>query len=147
MIRCVNVEWFPLAVLSALFATLVSIFAQIGLHEVDSSLATAVRALVMTLCVVLVVVAIGKGPQLAQLTRRDVGFLALSGVAGAASWLFYFAALKTADASKVAPVDRASVLFVLVLSALFLGEKITVKTATAGILIFVGILLLAVNLD
>ena len=140
-------EWFPLAMLSALFAALVSIFARIGLRAVDSTVATTVRALVMTLCVVLIVIAIGKGPEFAQLTRRDVGFLALSGIAGAASWLCYFAALKLADASKVAPVDRASVLFVLVLSALFLGEKITVKTTIAGILIFAGILLLAVKLD
>jgi transporter family protein len=68
----------------------------------------------------------------------------LSGVAGAISWLLYFAALKMADASKVAPVDRASLLFVLILSALLLGEKITLKTALAGTLIFIGVLLLAI---
>ena len=140
-------EWFLLAVLSAFFAALVSIFAEIGLQGVDSTVATAARAIVMMLLLLIFVVSIGKGPQLTQFTSKDMGFIILSGIAGALSWLFYFAALKLADASKVAPVDRASVLFVMVLAALFLGEKITLKTATAGILIFIGILLLAVKLD
>jgi transporter family protein len=79
---------------------------------------------------------------LVNFTRKDLGFIFLSGVAGALSWLFYFAALKMADASKVAPVDRASVLIVIILAAVFLGEKITLKTAMAGLLIFIGLLLL-----
>ena len=140
-------EWFILAVFSAFFAALVSIFAKIGLQGVDSTVATAVRAIVMMLFIVIFVASIGKGTQLTQLTGKDMGFIVLSGIAGALSWLFYFAALKLADASKVAPVDRASILFVLLLSVLFLGEKITLKTAVAGILIFIGILLLAVKLD
>jgi transporter family protein len=140
-------QWFLLAVLSAFFAALVAIFAKIGLQDVDSTVATAVRAIVMMLFIVIFVMSIGKGSQLTQFTSKDMGFIILSGIAGALSWLFYFAALKLADASKVAPVDRASVLFVMVLSALFLGEKITLKTATAAILIFIGILLLAVKLD
>jgi transporter family protein len=140
-------QWFLLAVLSAFFAALVSIFAKIGLQNVDSTVATAVRAIVMMLFIVIFVMSIGKGSQLTQFTSKDMGFIILSGIAGALSWLFYFASLKLADASKVAPVDRASVLFVMVLSVLFLGEKITLKTATAAILIFIGILLLAVKLD
>ena len=136
-------EWFVLALLSAVFAALVAIFAKIGLQGVDSTVATAVRAIVMMVIVVILAISLGKGHQLTQLTSKDMGFVILSGVAGALSWLFYFAALKLADASKVAPLDRASVLFVLVLSALFLGEKITVKTAAAGLLIFIGVLLLA----
>lgn len=140
-------EWFLLAVLSAFFAALVAIFAKIGLQGVDSTVGTAARAIVMTLFIVIFVISIGKGPQLTQLTSKDMGFIILSGVAGALSWLFYFAALKLADASKVAPVDRASVLIVMVLAAFFLGEKITLKTATAGVLIFIGLLLLAMKLD
>ncbi|MFB0501439.1 MAG: EamA family transporter [Candidatus Bathyarchaeia archaeon] len=140
-------EWFILATLSALFAALVSIFAKIGLQGVDSTVATAVRAIVMMLFIVIFLISIGKGPQLTQFTSKDMGFIVLSGIAGALSWLFYFAALKLADASKVAPVDRASVLIVMVVAALFLGEKITLKTATAGILIFIGLLLFAVKLD
>ena len=138
------VDWFVLAVLDAFFAALVAIFAKIGLQGVDSNVATAVRAIVMTVFTVGFVVAMGKGPQLTQLTSKDMIFIVLSGVAGAISWLLYFAALKMADASKVAPVDRASLLFVLILSALLLGEKITLKTALAGTLIFIGVLLLAI---
>lgn len=140
-------EWFLLAALSAFFAALVSIFAKIGLQGVDSTVGTAARAIVMVLFIVVFVISSGKGPQLTQFTSKDMGFIILSGIAGALSWLCYFAALKLADASKVAPVDRASVLIVMVLAALFLGEKVTLKTATAGVLIFVGLLLLAVKLD
>jgi transporter family protein len=140
-------EWFLLAALSAFFAALVSIFAKIGLQGVDSTVGTAARAIVMVLFIVVFMISSGKGPQLTHFTSKDMGFIILSGIAGALSWLFYFAALKLADASKVAPVDRASVLIVMVLAALFLGEKVTLKTATAGVLIFVGLLLLSVKLD
>jgi transporter family protein len=138
------VDWFILAILDAFFAALVAIFAKIGLQGVDSNVATAVRTIVMAIFIIGFVVAIGKGPQLTQLTRKDVFFIVLSGVAGAISWLLYFAALKLADASKVAPIDRASVLFVLILSALILGERIALKTAIAGVLIFIGVLLLII---
>lgn len=140
-------EWLLLAVFSAFFAALVAILAKIGLQGVDSTVATAARAVVMMLFIVVFALSTGKGPQLTQFTSKDMGFIILSGVAGALSWLLYFAALELADASKVAPVDRASVLIVMVLAALFLGEKITLKTATAGVLIFIGLMLLAVKLD
>ncbi len=136
-------EWFVLALLSAVFAALVTIFAKIGLHGVDPTVVTAIRAIVMMVIVVIIAISIGRGHQLTQLTSKNVGFVILSGVAGALSWLFYFAALKLADASKVALLDRASVLFVIVLSALFLGEEVTLKKAAAGLLIFTGVLLLA----
>ncbi len=140
-------QWFILALLSAFFAALVSIFAKIGLRGVDSNVAAAARAMIMMLLIVIVVISTGKGHQLTQFTSKDMGFIVLSGIAGALSWLFYFAALKLADASKVAPIDRASVLFVIVLSVLLLDEKITFTTATAAVLIFIGILLLVVKLD
>jgi transporter family protein len=124
------------------FAALVAIFAKVGLQGVDSNVATAVRAIVMTAFIVGFVIAMGKGPQLTQLTSKDMIFVVLSGAAGAISWLLYFAALKMADASKVAPVDRSSLLFVLILSVLLLGEKITLKNGLAGTLTFIGVLLL-----
>jgi len=135
--------WFVLAVLSAFFAALVPIFAKIGLAEIDSSVATAVRAIVMTILIVAFVLSIGKASQLTQLSRKEMGFIILSGVAGALSWLCYFAALRLADVSQVAPIDRASLLIAMVLAALVLGEKITHVKALAGVLIFAGILLLA----
>ena len=98
------VDWFILAILDAFFAALVAILAKVGLQSVDSNVATAVRAIVMAVFMVGFVIAIGKGPQLTQLTSKDMIFIVLSGVAGAISWLLYFAALKMADASKVAPV-------------------------------------------
>ena len=136
-----------MAILSAFFAALVSILAKIGLQGVDSTVATAMRAIVMTFFTVIFAISTGKGPQLTQSSSKHVGFIILSGIAGALSWLFYFAALRLADASKVAPVDRASVLIVMVLAALFLGEGITLKTAVAGVFVFVGLLLFAVKLD
>jgi transporter family protein len=142
-----DMEWFVLAALSAFFAALVAIFAKIGLQGVDSTVGTAARAIIMTLFVVTLVVSSGKGSQLFQFTGKDMGFIILSGVAGALSWLFYFAALRIADASRVAMVDRASVLIVVAMSAIFLGEKITPKTAAAAALIFLGLLILAVRLD
>lgn len=140
-------EWVLLAALSAFFAALVSVFAKIGLQGVDSTVASTVRAMVMMIFLVVFVLSIGKGSQLTQFTGKDMGYIVLSGVAGALSWLFYFAALKLADVSKVAPIDKASVLVVMVLSAFFLGEKITLRTAIAGILIFIGVLLLALKLE
>jgi transporter family protein len=139
-----EIGWFTLALLDAFFAALVAIFAKIGLQNVDSDVATAIRAIVMAVFIIALVISIGKGPKIVQLTSKEAAFILLSGVAGALSWLFYFASLKLADASKVAPVDRASVLFVIILSALLLGEKITLKTAAGDILIFLGVLLLAI---
>jgi len=136
--------WLVLAVLSAFFAALVPILAKIGLAEVDSSVATATRAIVMMFFIVVFVLSIGKGGQLGQLTSKNMGFIILSGVAGALSWLCYFAALKLADVSQVAPIDRASLLIAIVLAALLLGEKITLVKGLAGVLIFAGILLLAI---
>jgi transporter family protein len=90
------------------------------------------------------VLSIGKGGQLGQLTSKNMGFIILSGIAGALSWLCYFAALKLADVSQVAPIDRASLLIAIILAVLLLGEKMTLVRAIAGVLIFAGILLLAI---
>ena len=142
-----DMEWFFLAALSAFFAALMAIFAKIGLEGVvDHTVGAAARAIIMALFIVTLVITTGKGYQLTQFTSKDMGFIILSGIAGALSWLFYFAALKLTDASKVAIIDRASVLIVIILSTLFIGEKITLKTVTAGALIFIG-LLLAINPD
>ncbi len=137
--------WFVLAVLSAFFAALVPIFAKIGLAEIDSNVATAIRATVITIITVAFVLSIGKGSQLTQLTSQEMGFIILSGIAGAFSWLCYFAALKLANVSQVAPIDRASLLIAILLAALVLGERITLAKALAAVLIFAGILLLAIH--
>ena len=146
--RCGWVEsmnWLTWALLSALFAGLTAILAKIGVTGVDSNLATAVRT-----TVVLVFawgVALATTPLLAvtQLPRRTWLFLALSGVATGLSWLCYFHALKLGPASKVAPIDKLSVVFVLAFAAIFLGEPLTWKTIVGGALIASGAVLLALK--
>ncbi|MGQ9478997.1 MAG: EamA family transporter [Thermoproteota archaeon] len=134
--------WFILALLSALFAALVTIFGKIGLKTVDSTVAAGVRAVIMATTMIIIIFTLGKSSQIMDLTSRDMLFILISGVCGALSWVFYFAALKLADASKVATIDRASILFIILLSYLVLGEELSLKTVTAGILVFLGALIL-----
>ncbi|MGC8831754.1 MAG: EamA family transporter [Thermoproteota archaeon] len=134
--------WLILAFLSAIFAALVTIFGKMGLKTVDSTVATGVRAIIMAVTMVGIILLLGKSSQITQLTSRDMLFIILSGVSGALSWVFYFAALKLADASKVATIDRSSILFIIILSYLILGEELSLKTVTAGVLVFLGALIL-----
>lgn len=136
-------NWIFYAVASAVFAALVAIFGKIGLKGVDSTLATAVRAVVMALFLVIVAFSLGKFQTLGTLTGKPLLFIILSGVAGALSWLFYFFAIKHGPVSGVVAIDRTSVVFALVLAALFLGETLTLKTALGGALILGGALLVA----
>lgn len=136
--------WLILAFLSAFFAALVTIFGKIGLKTVDSTVAAGVRALIMAATMIGMIMLLGRTSQIAELTQRDMLFIILSGVSGALSWVFYFAALKLADASKVATIDRTSILFIIVLSYLILGEELSLKTVAAGILVFLGALILII---
>jgi transporter family protein len=136
--------WLILAFLSAFFAALVTIFGKIGLKTVDSTVAAGVRAVIMAATMIGIIILLGRTSQVAELTQRDMFFIILSGVSGALSWVFYFAALKLADASKVATIDRTSILFIIVLSYLVLGEEVSLKTAAAGILVFLGALILMI---
>ncbi|MEM3648173.1 MAG: EamA family transporter, partial [Thermoproteota archaeon] len=91
--------WLILAFLSAFFAALVTIFGKIGLKTIDSTVAAGVRAVIMAATMIGIIMLLGRTSQLTQLTQRDMFFIILSGVSGALSWVFYFAALKLADAS------------------------------------------------
>ncbi|HDL8083783.1 TPA: EamA family transporter, partial [Yersinia enterocolitica] len=119
--------WLIYALLSALFASLVAIFGKIGLQHLDANTATAVRAVVMALFLVGVVVVQGKfnlvGTVLAD--KKSLLFVVLSGVAGALSWLFYFLAIKNGNVSQVAPIDKLSVVFAVILAFILFGEKIS----------------------
>jgi len=137
-----NLAWLILAFLSAFFAALVTIFGKIGLKTVDSTVAAGVRAVIMALTMIGIIILLGKSSQIAELNRRDMIFIILSGVSGALSWVFYFAALKLTEASKVATIDRTSILFIIVLSYLILGEEVSLKTFIAGALVFLGTLVL-----
>ena len=137
--------WFVYALISSVSAALVAIFGKIGLSNVDSTLATTLRAIIMAVFLVIASLALGKlnGVSVSNLAARDWLFIALAGVAGAISWLFYFLALKVGMVNSVVVVDRLSVVFVVALAAIFLGEALTWKTAL-GVLLMVGGALLVV---
>ncbi len=138
-------SWILYASLSAVFASLVSIFGKIGLKNVDSTLATTVRSVVMAGFLVLTSLALGKYKTLSSIDGRTFLFIALSGIAGATSWLFYFFSLKNGPAGGVAALDRLSIVFVVILAALFLGEGITWKTGLGSVLILSGAILFAIK--
>ena len=138
--------WLVYALLSALCAAFVSIFGKVGLTGLDSSAATAVRAAIMALFLMGVVVAEGHAADLPQVfaDRKALAFVALSGIAGALSWLFYFLALKDGAVTQVAPIDKLSVVFAVVLAAIIFGEKVSLTHGIAIAMIAAGGLLLAI---
>ncbi|MEO7413702.1 MAG: EamA family transporter [Opitutaceae bacterium] len=136
-------NWLPWALLSALFAGITAILAKIGVRDVDSNLATAVRTFVVLVFAWAVALASNPISALSGLSRKTWLFLTLSGIATGLSWLCYFRALQLGEASKVAPIDKLSVVFVLVFGAIFLGESLTAKTCVGGALIASGAVVLA----
>ncbi len=116
-------EWFYWAIFSAIFAALTAIFAKIGLEGIDSDLATLVRTFVIIIVLTLFVFFTGKWSNPFELSGKTWLFLVLSGLATGASWVCYFRALKIGEASKVAPVDKLSLLLVALFAVLFLGER------------------------
>jgi len=136
--------WFSWALCSAFFAGLTAILTKVGVQHVDSNLATAVRTTVVVIAAWLVAM-IAPRLQTTPLSSRSLTFLILSGLATAASWLCYFRALQLGKASQVAPVDKLSVLFTLVLAAVFLGEMLTWMHWLGGSLIALGVVILAVT--
>ncbi len=129
------------ALLSALTAGLVAIFGKIGLEKVDTTLATAIRAVVMAGILVLAAIFLKKW-NFSQIDSKAYLFILLAGIAGATSWLFYFLALKTGPATSVAAIDRLSIIFVIIFAAILLGESISAKVILGGVLIIAGALLL-----
>lgn len=136
-------NWLTWSLLSALFAGLTAILAKIGVTGIDSNLATAVRTAVVLVFASSIALATQPASAVLAWSGRTWLFLSLSGLATGCSWLCYFRALQLGDASKVAPIDKLSVVFVLVLAALFLGEALTWKTALGGTLIAAGAIILA----
>jgi transporter family protein len=136
-------NWLLLAVLAAVFAALTTIFAKIGVRDVSSNLATAIRTVVILLLAWGIVAATGEMAQLRTVTPQTWLFLILSGVATGLSWICYFAALQKGPASIVAPIDKTSLALVIVLAALFLGETLTWKTALGGGLVVIGAIVAA----
>ncbi len=135
--------WFVYASLSAVFAALTTIFAKIGLNGINSNLATAIRTVVILAMSWMIVFITGNNKQLGAITSKGWVFLILSGLATGASWLFYFKALQMGDASKIAPIDKMSVVITMILAFVFLKEPVTLKTVIGGVLISAGVLVLA----
>ncbi len=136
-------NWFHWALLSALFAGLTAILAKIGITGVDSNLATAVRTTVVLVFTWAIALATPGVASLQTFSKRTWIFLALSGMATGLSWLCYFRALQLGQASRVAPVDKLSVVFAIALAALLLHERLTWQHWVGGSLIVAGAIVMA----
>ena len=134
--------WWVYALLSAVFAAATSILAKVGIEDVDSNLATAIRTVVVVLLAWGMVFLTNAQNGIADISKKSWLFLILSGLATGASWLCYYKALQMGEVSKVAPIDKLSVVITLVLAFIFLHEEFTVKSLIGCILIGIGTLLL-----
>jgi transporter family protein len=137
-------QWLYWSLLSALFAAATAVLAKIGVTGIDSNLATAIRTSVILIFTWLIAFATAGTLSVEKLSGRTWLFLVLSGIATGLSWLCYFRALQLGPASRVAPVDKLSVVFVLLLAAGFLGERLTLMKLAGGILIAAGAVVLAI---
>ncbi|MDD6990960.1 MAG: EamA family transporter [Oscillospiraceae bacterium] len=134
--------WLVFALLSAVFAALTSVLAKIGIENVESNLATAIRTVVVLIMAWgMVFLTKGQGG-ISDISRKSWIFLILSGLATGASWLCYYKAIQIGEVSKVVPVDKLSVVITLILAALFLHESFTPKTLLGAVLITAGTLVL-----
>ncbi len=130
--------WFIFALLSAFFAALTSILAKIGIENINSNLATAIRTIVVLVMAWGLVFITGTQNQVSSISTKSWTFLILSGIATGLSWLFYYKALQLGNASKVVPIDKFSVVISMILAFIILKETITLKTIIGGILITAG---------
>ncbi|GHT90349.1 membrane protein [Spirochaetia bacterium] len=134
--------WVLFALLSALFAALTSILAKIGMENIDSNLATAIRTVVILLLSWGIVFCTGKQQSIMALSHRNLLFLVLSGIATGLSWLCYFRALQIGEAVKVIPIDKFSAVLGMALAVIVLKEALTVKAIIGGALITIGTIVL-----
>jgi len=135
--------WLGWALLSAVFAAATAVLAKVGVQGVDSNLATAVRTTVVLVFAWVWAYALGAHGGLGRIERRSWVFLALSGLATGASWICYFRALQMGDAGRVAPIDKLSVVLVILFAWAFLGEGMSVSKVVGGGLIAAGAVVLA----
>jgi transporter family protein len=141
----ISMNWMYWSLLSALFAGATAVLAKIGVAGVDSNLATAIRTGVILIFAWIVAYATAPLSAVRNLPPRTWTFLILSGLATGLSWLCYFRALQLGEASRVAPVDKLSVAFVILFSALFLGERLTLFRGAGALLIMAGAIILAME--
>ena len=136
-------SWLYWAILSAVFAALTAIFAKIGIQGVDSDLATLIRTAIIIVVLAAFVAYTGKWSNPFELSPKTWLFLGLSGLATGASWVCYFRALKLGDASKVAPIDKPSLVLVAVFAFTFLGERPSLREWSGIAMVAGGVLLIA----
>ena len=133
-------SWAVYAILSAFFGALVAILGKIGVRDVDSNLAVAIRTVIIVFFAWGIVLAQGNARDVSRISRHSMIFLVLSAIATGLSWLFYYKALKLGEASRVAPIDKLSVALAVVMAFTFLGEKPTTGNVLAAILVTAGVL-------
>jgi transporter family protein len=138
-------HWLLWSILSALFAAATAILAKVGVEGINSNVATAVRTSVVLLFAWLIVIITKSASTVSVISNRGWLFLILSGVATGLSWLCYFRALQLGPASKVAPVDKLSLVFVVFAAALFLGERVSLGTCVGAAMVVGGVLILAAS--
>jgi transporter family protein len=134
--------WWIYALLSAVFAALTAIFAKIGIENVNTNLATAIRTAVILVIAWGIVFARSEQKELATLSKHNLLFLVISGIATGLSWIFYFKAMQIGKVSQVAPVDKLSVALTIILSVVFLKEILTAKIIIGAALIIAGTVVL-----
>jgi len=137
--------WLVWSLLSAIFAAATALLAKLGVSNVDPNLATAIRTTVVVIFTWLIALSLGSHAGLLHIERRSWLFLMASGIATGLSWICYFRALAVGQASKVAPIDKLSVVFVILLAAPVLGEALTPRKLAGGLLIAAGAILLSLS--
>jgi len=137
--------WIYYALLSALFAAFTAIFAKIGVSNINSNLATGIRTIIILVLVWSVVLIKGEAKDIGSLSKFNIIFLVLSGIATGLSWLFYFKALQIGKVSQVAAVDKLSVAIAIIFAVLFFKETLTLKTAIGAVLIISGTIFFALK--
>lgn len=137
--------WPAFAIGSAVFAALTAILGKVGVAQINSNLATFIRTIVILVVTAALITSRGEWEPLNKISSRSMIFLVLSGIATGLSWLCYYRALKEGPASVVAPIDKLSVVLVMIFAIAFLGEPLTWKSAIGGGLILAGVLVLAIG--
>lgn len=139
--------WIIFAFLSAVFAALTSIFAKVGIKDVDSNLATAVRTTVVLVMAWMMTFIVGSYTDISSVSSETLIFLILSGLSTGASWLCYFRAIQIGNVNKVAPIDKSSTLLTMILAFIFLGESFTFMSGIGMAVMFVGTMLMIEKKD
>ncbi len=138
-------SWLIFALFSAVFAALTAILAKIGIKNVDSNLATAIRTVVILFFAWGIVIWQGTFNKISSISQFSLVFLILSGITTGLSWLFYFRALQIGQASRVAPIDKLSLIITIILAAVILKEKVSLVIVVGGALMAIGAILVSLG--